>query len=328
MPGDTQTHRIAAIRKLLLSAFTAQDLRRFCQDREPFQPILIKFAPNPSLADMVDEVISYCETRDLWSELLSEVARENPRQYQRFKRSLSVVEQVRYPEAPPGQPRRPPVWLWPVVGAAAALAAFIIVFVIAVGGWDRNGMPSPEPGATTPVACDEERATFDFESKSNEGWDIRWEGVDRLGESVMPDDGHYCGSGHWSLAFDFQLRTTPPFDKAQVKYETEHLSVAQELSAWIYAPANAPGDLQASCFVLEDNTAGTWSGKPEWPWYQTGYTPLEPDEWTLVRCLPSDFVSNYAGGHYEAPLLLGFELTRAGKGVYEGTVYLDKVVLR
>jgi hypothetical protein len=144
----------------------------------------------------------------------------------------------------------------------------------------------------------------------------------------MPDDGHVCGSGQWSLALHYDLRSVPPLDKAQVKLETENLSLAEELSAWIYVPANAPVDLQASCFILEDNTAARWPGKPAWPWYQTGYTPLRREEWTQVRCSASDFLAHHSGGDYEAPLLIGFEFTRAGEGVHQGVVYLDKVVLR
>jgi hypothetical protein len=130
------------------------------------------------------------------------------------------------------------------------------------------------------------------------------------------------------LWFGPELREAP-FDKAQIKYEASNLELTEELAGWVYLPSNAPNDLQASCFVLEDNTGGRWPGKPEWPWYQTGYTLLQPSQWTLVRCLATNFVStNYPVGHWDEPLLVGFEFTRQSGGSYEGTVYLDKVILR
>jgi hypothetical protein len=54
--------------------------------------------------------------------------------------------------------------------------------------------PTPSPTPTKPP-CDSKSVDFDFESKTNEGWDIRWEGFDRLGIDARPDEGHYCGSG-------------------------------------------------------------------------------------------------------------------------------------
>ena len=68
---STQAYNIAAIRQLLLAAFTASELRRFCQDREAFQPLLHQFSPNDGLADMIDRIIVYCETRLLWDEFLA-----------------------------------------------------------------------------------------------------------------------------------------------------------------------------------------------------------------------------------------------------------------
>ena len=64
---------IAAIRNLLTHAFTSQKLRRFCQDRPDFRPILDELGPNSSLNDITDEVIQYCEIEDLFPELLREL---------------------------------------------------------------------------------------------------------------------------------------------------------------------------------------------------------------------------------------------------------------
>jgi hypothetical protein len=86
--GGEQAYNLAAIRELLLAAFTAETLRRFCQDRPAFRPVVAEFGPGQGLDDMVDRVIDTCETHLLWEEFLAEVERENPRQYGRYERKL------------------------------------------------------------------------------------------------------------------------------------------------------------------------------------------------------------------------------------------------
>jgi formylglycine-generating enzyme required for sulfatase activity len=81
---DRQEHDLGKIRTLLTKAFTAKDLRRFCQDRPLFRPICGRFGAALKLNDMVDEVIDYCETRDLFDELLAGVKQVNPRQFARY----------------------------------------------------------------------------------------------------------------------------------------------------------------------------------------------------------------------------------------------------
>lgn len=88
MTDDPQSYSIAAIRELLLAAFSPEELRRFCQDRPPFRAIVYRFGPGHGLDDMVDEVIDYCRTRLLWDELLAEVKDENPQQYARLASEL------------------------------------------------------------------------------------------------------------------------------------------------------------------------------------------------------------------------------------------------
>ena len=107
MPDDENPHDTAVIRKLLLAAFTAQELRRFCWDRLLFRPIVARFGPGHGFADMVDVVIDYCETRLLWSEFLAEVKQENPRQYARFEPGLVVAKADRpAPSTSTGQAAR------------------------------------------------------------------------------------------------------------------------------------------------------------------------------------------------------------------------------
>jgi hypothetical protein len=85
MTGNgAQEYNIAAIRKLLLAAFTPQSLRVFCYDRSIFRPVVNTFGPDQGLDAMVDELVTYCDTRLLFAELLPELKQQNPRQYARF----------------------------------------------------------------------------------------------------------------------------------------------------------------------------------------------------------------------------------------------------
>jgi hypothetical protein len=88
MSDETQAYNLAAIRELLLAAFTAEELRRFCYDRPTFRPITNRFGPGHGLDDMVDEVITYCDAYLTFPELLDEIKQANPRQYEHFAARL------------------------------------------------------------------------------------------------------------------------------------------------------------------------------------------------------------------------------------------------
>lgn len=88
MTTSVDQYNIAAIRSLLKNAFTAQDLWRFCQERPDFQPVLVHFPYNATLAQMTDALIQYCQTQLLFDELLLEVQKANPRQYERYQAQL------------------------------------------------------------------------------------------------------------------------------------------------------------------------------------------------------------------------------------------------
>jgi hypothetical protein len=87
----TQRYDLAAVRDLLLDAFTAVDLRRlFEYSAHPeLKGVAQEFAEGDGLADMADKVIAFCRTRDLLSDLLAEVARVRPRPYARYKQGGS-----------------------------------------------------------------------------------------------------------------------------------------------------------------------------------------------------------------------------------------------
>jgi hypothetical protein len=90
--NDGQTHNVAAIRELLRASFWPQELRRFCQDRAVFRPIVVSFSPAHGLDEMIDHVIDYCEIHLLFDELLAEVKLLNPRQYVRFEHQLALLD--------------------------------------------------------------------------------------------------------------------------------------------------------------------------------------------------------------------------------------------
>jgi formylglycine-generating enzyme required for sulfatase activity len=84
MTNNAPEPDIAAIRQLLLAAFTPEDLRRFCYDRPDFRLVGRRFSPRHNLEDMVDELIAYCENFLLFHKLLAELKQHNPSQYTRF----------------------------------------------------------------------------------------------------------------------------------------------------------------------------------------------------------------------------------------------------
>ena len=103
-------YNIAAVRNLLRDAFTAGDLRRFCQDRPTFRPILDHFGPKFSFEEMVGTVIEQCEAQDMIPDLLAEVQTFNPRQYRRHAAYLQerpMPQETTEPGAPPGTPVAP-----------------------------------------------------------------------------------------------------------------------------------------------------------------------------------------------------------------------------
>ena len=85
-PAPAGGYDLAAVRDLLLDAFTASELRRlFLYTANPaLRPLLQEFGASNGLSVMVDKTIEYCRVRDLLPDLLAEVERANPRQYARY----------------------------------------------------------------------------------------------------------------------------------------------------------------------------------------------------------------------------------------------------
>lgn len=142
MSGNKHQYNIAAIRNLLTTAFTPEELRRFCQDRPLFRPIIDLFGPKQGLADMVDETITYCEKRSLFDQLLDQIRLQNPVQYGR-------CGPYRHSAAKRANPPSTPIQVSTAVGLIAllAIAAFIL--------WKQPFKPQPTPTQTptsSPIA--------------------------------------------------------------------------------------------------------------------------------------------------------------------------------
>jgi formylglycine-generating enzyme required for sulfatase activity len=104
MSNEEEQYNIAAIRSQLLRTFTTETLPRFCQDRPTFRPVVNRFGRPYRLGDMVDEVIDYCDRYLLFDDLLGEVEKLNPSQYERFGAELYVgagVKRQLHEPAPP-----------------------------------------------------------------------------------------------------------------------------------------------------------------------------------------------------------------------------------
>lgn len=76
--GHNTEYDLGVIRQLLLAAFKPETLRRFCQDRATFRPIVDTFGPGHGLDDMVDRVIDYCDNHLLFPDLLAELRLQFP----------------------------------------------------------------------------------------------------------------------------------------------------------------------------------------------------------------------------------------------------------
>jgi hypothetical protein len=87
-PADSEKYNVGAIRTLVHDAFTPQKLKEFCQDSPHFKDVLIDFGAKSSLGEMADALLDYCETQNLFPELLSEIQVVNSRQYARYSAQL------------------------------------------------------------------------------------------------------------------------------------------------------------------------------------------------------------------------------------------------
>lgn len=134
MTSDKPTPNIAAVRDLLLAAFTTEELRRlFLYASDPrLRPLVDEFSPGDGLAMMVDKAIVWCDKRAMLPVLLAEVQRERPEQYARFEAHLQVAEPSATGSPPGARTVSAPGALiaraWPVLALVVSLLVVIGVF--------------------------------------------------------------------------------------------------------------------------------------------------------------------------------------------------------
>jgi len=171
MGDSAPSYNIAAIRRLLLEAFTAKDLYRLCRDHPDLGPIVTRTSPEQGLDDMADEVIEYCRTHLLFDALLAAVAQENPRQYARFEPELRLVlPQRKVPPpstVPPVQPQAASVpaataaqpspllmvvqRFWLLIGAAGVLLVVLLIVIVMSLGGGGGGQGTATSTVTPPL---------------------------------------------------------------------------------------------------------------------------------------------------------------------------------
>ena len=95
MSHEEQAYSVEAIRELLATAFTPEELQQFCQARPLFEHVVNRFEPGQTLDDMVDEVVAYAQRWDLLAELLSGAADARPRQFGRHLASIFRLGETR-----------------------------------------------------------------------------------------------------------------------------------------------------------------------------------------------------------------------------------------
>jgi hypothetical protein len=120
------------IRRLLLAAFSAEELARFCQDRPLFRPVCDTFGPGHGLDDMVDELLKYAAARRLFEPLLAEVEAHNPRQYAHFAADLHQAAEAAGPLPAAEAPSRVaiPGRAWPIVALLVLNLGLVLLW-----GW-------------------------------------------------------------------------------------------------------------------------------------------------------------------------------------------------
>jgi len=142
---------IAAIRRLLMEAFTAEDLLRFCQDEPALEPVTVRFGPGQGLDDMVAEVINYCKNHRQMAALLEAVEKANPAQYAHCGPYLLPPAAVQAPGRLGDLLRTPWPWL-----AGALVVGLILLAWRPWGGGGATPTPvtvAPSAVATTPPAA-------------------------------------------------------------------------------------------------------------------------------------------------------------------------------
>ncbi len=144
-----------------------------------------------------------------------------------------------------------------------------------------------------------------FASQTTEGWLIRYEGDQRLGEDLEYESLRCRGARVDSLAFDFQLGSE--YGSAQIGLDGSGAALIAGMGTWVYSAKDNPATLAVQCFVLE-------GAAQNWVWHETAPQTLEPGRWQAVDC-PADQFS--PPGWANPPQFIGllFADTAGGQGL-------------
>jgi len=172
-----------------------------------------------------------------------------------------TVEPVKeYPLYPELRKRLP----WIALGGGLLVAALVLA------AWAAPQIFPPCPPQDTQA----------FASQTTEGWLMRYEGDQRLGEDLEYEALRCRGDRLDSLAFDFQLGSE--YGSAQIGLDGSGAALIAGMGAWVYSAKDNPSTLAVQCFVLE-------GAAQNWAWHETAPQQLSPGRWQEIDCPAAEF---------------------------------------
>lgn len=151
-----------------------------------------------------------------------------------------------------------------------------------------------------------------FEDGTNGCWAVRYDRGAPQGETpIYTTTRAYNGSG--SLQFSFDTSQTSAHHGQAIVYNMPFVGQA---SAFVYAPPDAPADLQAGFFAMDFD-------RPPYNYHPVSQSSrLAPGRWTQVTWSPN--VTGWARTLH----LIGIEVSRASGSDYRGYVLIDEVYFK
>jgi len=152
---------------------------------------------------------------------------------------------------------------------------------------------------------------YTFEDGTNGCWTVRYDAGEPQGQMPVLTTGlAYQGRG--SLLFAFDLAGVPTHRGQVIRH---NMPFTGQASAYVYAPPDAPADLEAGFFAMELD-------HDPWNYHETNQMSyLIPGQWTRITWNINTF-------DWVQPLhLFGIEVRQAGEGTYNGYVLIDNVFI-
>lgn len=162
-----------------------------------------------------------------------------------------------------------------------------------------------------------EQVGYTFSTMSTEGWQIRYEGDQRLGESLVYSNQAHCrGKAVDSLEFQFQLGQD--YGTGQMGLDGKGQPMTAEMSAWVFSDSENPRSLAVQCVLMESAERG-------WAWHETPPVELTPGRWQPVDCPANEFTP---GGWLNPPQFIGLLFYDTSGQFYLGKVYATSIYIR